>query len=81
MASLTYDYEITQEVFHVDPDKGVRDAIVKGIDIVISQTSTAITYTISFKKTNQGSAKVLENTLYSDVDSALAAYRNSVIVL
>jgi hypothetical protein len=81
MATVTHNYEITQEVFHVDPDKGVRDAIVKAIGINITQASTAILYTVSFKKTSQGSATVLENTLYGDVDSALAAYRNSVIVL
>ncbi|MCK9369731.1 hypothetical protein M0R04_07485 [Candidatus Dojkabacteria bacterium] len=81
MPSIIHNYEVTQEVFHVSETLGVRDAIVKGISIAISQTSVAITYSIAFKKTSQGSALVLENTLYNDVDSALAAYRGSVIVL
>ncbi len=81
MASITLNYEVNQEVFHVDPTLGVRDAVVKSIAVAITQTSTAITYSVAFKKASQGSANVLEPTLYGDVDSALAAYRSTVIVL
>ncbi len=81
MATKTYNFEVTQEVFYMNIDQGVLDAIVKSVNIAISQTTTAITYDIAFKKSTKGSATVPESSLYFDVDSALAAYRNTVIVL
>ena len=80
MASLTYNFEITTEVFHVDPNNGVLDAVVKSIAINLSQANTTIMYSIAYKKSTLGSATVPETVLYDDIDAALAAYKLTVMV-
>jgi hypothetical protein len=77
---ITTAYDILQEVFQVDAVYGVREAIVKAIAISTTQAGTSITYSIAYSKATNGSANVLENTLYDDVDLALAAYRTLVLV-
>lgn len=81
MPAITHSYTIGQEVFHVSPTVGVRDAIVRALAINITQTGTSISYDVAFKKVSQGSAIVAENTLYPDVDTALAAYKPTVIAV
>jgi hypothetical protein len=80
MTTVNYLYNIGVEVFHVDPIKGVRDAVVRALTISVTQAGQTISYEIVFKKPENGSAIVPEPTLYADVDSALIAYRPSILV-
>lgn len=80
MATITYLYPITTTVFHMDAIKGVREGIVRSITINIAQPGNALSYDIAFSKAMEGSAIVAETTLYPDVDTALAAYKTTVLV-
>lgn len=80
MSSVTYNYAVGQEVFHVDANKGVRDAVVKSLTLSITQSGTVIIYDVAYKKPTEGVGVVAEANLYGDVDSALAAYKLTVVV-
>lgn len=80
MTTINYLYDIGVEVFHVDPIKGVRDAVVRALYVSVTQAGETLSYEIIFKKSENGSAIVSETTLYADVDSALLAYRPTIIV-
>lgn len=80
MATVTYAYAIGTEVYHMDPVKGVREAVVRALSINVAQAGTTLTYDIAFSKPTEGSALVQEPSLFADVDAALLAYRPTVIV-
>lgn len=80
MATATHNFTVGQEVYHVDATNGVKEAVVRKVTIEITQTGTSIEYDIAYSKAVFGSALVLENTLYADVDLALAAYKPTVVV-
>ena len=79
MATVTYLYTVNQQVFNVDMHDGVREAVVKEVDITITNTGADIEYTIAFMKCGPGTTKVKEDTLFPDIDSALADYKILVI--
>lgn len=79
MPSIIYQYGIGQNVFQVDSTLGVRDAVVRALSISVTQAGSTLMYDIAFTKSSQGSANVAEPTLYPDVDTALAAYRSTVL--
>lgn len=80
MPTITYAYSIGQEVYHMSASTGVREAVVRALAINVAQGGTTLSYDVAFSKPAEGSAVVTESTLYADVDSALAAYRPTVIV-
>ncbi|MGZ8924609.1 MAG: hypothetical protein ACXW2E_01875 [Nitrososphaeraceae archaeon] len=80
MASVTHNFTVGQTVFHVSANDGVQQAVVSTISIKIAQSGTVINYTIAYSKPANGSAVVLEDSLYNDVDLALAAYKPTVVV-
>ncbi len=85
MATVTHAYAVQQNVFYVTAVNsltginGVNEAVVRSINITITQAGPTITYDIAFSNAVLGSATVAESTLYGDVDSALAAYKILVL--
>jgi len=75
MPTLDYQFDTGQTVYNIDPDDGIRDAVVKKIEATIQYGSTALQYTIAFKKTAEGFATVDESTLFPTAESAWEAYR------
>lgn len=79
MATVTHDFILGQTVFHVNDLNGVKEAIVKTVDITISQVGTFVKYSITYTKTST-TTDVYQSSLYGDIDLALAAYKNTVTV-
>lgn len=76
MPSLTYAYDIGQTVYHVDALTGIREGIVKTIDIKLSYPTVAATvvYGVSYSKSAQGSISAVEADLAVDIATAVLMY-------
>lgn len=79
MPTLDYQYTPGQTVYQIDPDHGIRAAVVKKIEVVLQYGSQSVQYAIAFRKTSEGSAIVDEVTLFPDADSAWGAYKNKYL--
>lgn len=78
--TVTHNFTVGDTVFVVNPETGIREALVSAVTINIKPTGTTITYNIAFKKTNYGTSIVSETGLYGDIDEALLAYKTIVDV-
>lgn len=78
MATVAHNFMVGQTVFHMTEAGGVKEAIVKTVDISIGQSGTFIKYNITYTKT-AASLDVYQPSLYDDIDLALAAYKNIVL--
>jgi hypothetical protein len=74
MATVITAHEVSDTVYHVSADTGVRKGTVKSVEVRITDTTT-INYNIQFINTSDGSIKALEGVVFDDVDVALAAYK------
>ena len=79
MATVEHSFNLGQTVFNVNETQGVREAVVRSIDITINQTGTLVRYGIVYNKSSV-SDDVYQSALYGDIDSALAVYKNMVLV-
>lgn len=76
--TITTDFEVGDTVYHVSATEGVREGIVKTIDINVPITGAinmSVVYNVVFTTTSFGSAEADEADLFGDVDAALAAYK------
>lgn len=80
MATLTYLYPVGTTVFYMDANTGVEQAIIRSATANISQSGIALAYDIAFSKPTLGSKIVSELTLFPDVDTALLAYKPTILV-
>jgi hypothetical protein len=85
MATTTNLYDVNDTVFHVNVDKGVRQGVVRSVDIALRPDGTPLGYTTTIEYKVQlvtaGQAIItdVESTLYADVDVALAAYKDIIV--
>lgn len=85
MAAITTAYDVNDVVYQVDNDKGVRKGTVSAVDIAMRPPgiplgyTVAIQYTMHLAETAQTLTGVAEDTLYDDIDAALAAYKPLVV--
>ena len=77
MATITYLYNVGQTVWHVSLNDGVREGVIKMLEIkqVFPAIAPTISYTAQFVNAANGSVVDVEATFYDNVDDALAAYR------
>lgn len=80
MATVVYSYQPNDVVFYVPPTStvscdGVREAVVRTVNIVHKTTGITISYDVAFTKTPGSTATALEVDLFPDIDSALAEYK------
>lgn len=75
MPSFAYLYDMNQTVYNISSEHGIREGIVKKIDVTMTYGITTINYYIAFSKATQGSAVVQESTLFPTPDSAWQAYK------
>lgn len=80
MATLTYLYPVGTTVFYMNANTGVEQAVIRALTANISQSGIVLAYDVAFSKPTLGSKIVTEVTLYPDVDTALLAYRLTVLV-
>jgi hypothetical protein len=85
MATTTNLYDVNGTVYHVSVDKGVRQGVVRAVDIALRPDGTPLGYTTTIEYDVQlvtsGHSTVtdVESTLYDDVDAALAAYKALIV--
>ncbi len=79
MPSLTYLYQINQTVFNIDKDKGIRQGVVKKVEMSISFNLLEITYHIVYVDSSFGSEIVKESTLFPTPDDAWEHYKNQYL--
>lgn len=81
MPTVTYSFDVGQTVFCVDKSFGVKEAVVKEIDIVVKLPTLIplVEYTVQYVNTATGSAVFPETVIFADVDSALTAFRTIVL--
>lgn len=81
MATTTNLYDVNNTVYQVDISKGVRKGVVSAVDIAMRPSGiplgyvTTITYVVHLTETSQKLDDVTEDTLFDDLDAALAAYK------
>jgi hypothetical protein len=70
MATATYTFIPNQQIFHVSLEDGIREGIVKTVNLSINGTSTVITYSIKFE--NEAAVKQIvgEDQLYATLGDA-----------
>lgn len=76
--SLTTDHDVGDTVYHVSKTDGVREGIVKTIEInvpITGQVNMSVEYNVHFTNSVFGAIVADEQDLYSDIDVALAAYK------
>lgn len=80
--NITTVHNVGDTVYHLNPSKGIRRAIVKKIMVSIVLTSTEIVYTIVYEDQSVGSTlDVLETTLFADPDQAWNEYKQVILEL
>lgn len=85
MAAITTAYDVNDVVYQVDNDKGVRKGTVSAVDIAMRPSGipagyvVTTLYTMHLAETTQALTGVAEDTLYDDIDAALAAYKPLVV--
>ena len=76
--TIDTDHVVGSTVYHVSQTDGVREGIVKMIDIrvpITGEINMSVKYTVYFTNSVFGTIVADEEDLYSDVDAALAAYK------
>lgn len=76
--TITTDFLVGDTVYHVSESNGVREGIVKTIEISVPITgivNMSVVYNVVFTITSFGSVEAKEEDLFSNVDAALAAYK------
>jgi hypothetical protein len=77
MTTITYQFDVGQTVWHVSLNDGVREGVVKTLEIkqVFPAIAPTIRYTSQFINAANGSVTDDEANFYADIDSALNAYK------
>lgn len=76
--TISTDFTVGETVYHVSATEGVREGVVKTIDInvpITGEVNMSVVYNVVFTTTLFGSAECDEADLFNDVDLALAAYK------
>lgn len=76
--TITTDFTVGATVYHVSATEGVREGVVKTIDINVPITgivNMSVVYNVVFTTTSFGSVDADEADLFADIDLALAAYK------
>lgn len=77
MATVTFSYIVGQLVWTVNNVKGVRAGVIKSVTVVESASTItpSIDYVVQYKLLTNGSESLPQNSVYPDVDLALAGYK------
>lgn len=76
MPTITYAHALGATVYHVAEDTGVREAVVKSLDIDVKYANTSLQYNIAYTNAKYGSAIVSEADLFADVEVALDTFQS-----
>lgn len=74
---ITVLYDVNTTVYYVNADTGVRKGVVQSFDAskILNIVGEVTEYTVQFTHAQFGSVVTTEDTLFPDVDTALAAYK------
>lgn len=75
MPTITYAHALGATVYQVGEDTGVREAIVKSLNVDVKYGNTSLQYNIAFTNAKYGSAIDVEEDLFADPTVALDEFQ------
>jgi hypothetical protein len=83
MPSVVYAYDVNQIVWCVDVTYGVHKAVIKTVDIESNtvNVSPVIKYSVVYTNPTMSSNLLTEDKVFSDIDNALASYKQLILAL